>query len=114
LGASSRSASVDVTVIPPSPPAAPSGLIATTISVSRVDLKWTDNAANEAGFTIERAKNGKSFKEIAKVGPNVSTFSNIGVVKGNRYSYRVRAYNDAGDSAHSNVATTKTVRKFIQ
>jgi uncharacterized delta-60 repeat protein len=114
LGASARSASVDVTVAPPLPPATPSSLTVTTISVSRIDLNWIDNAANESGFTIERSKNGKPFKEIARVGPNVSTFSNTGLGKGNQYSYRVRAYNVAGDSAHSNAATTKTVRKFIQ
>lgn len=35
-------------------PAAPSGLDGQAVSGSQVDLSWTDNAANETGFYIER------------------------------------------------------------
>ena len=41
---------------PPTPtptPAAPSGLSATAVSSSQINLAWTDNANNETGFKIE-------------------------------------------------------------
>ena len=37
-------------------PAAPSALTAAFVSANRVDLSWTDNADNEAGFKIERKR----------------------------------------------------------
>ena len=35
---------------PPSPPAAPSGLLATAVSSTQIDLSWTDNSSSESGF----------------------------------------------------------------
>ncbi len=35
-------------------PAAPSGLTATPVSSSQINLSWTDNSSNETGFKIER------------------------------------------------------------
>ena len=43
------------------PPAAPSGLEALAASSSAIDLSWVDNAADESGFTLERASDGSSF-----------------------------------------------------
>jgi len=40
----------------PSPPAAPSGLSATAVAKTQINLSWTDNANNETGFKIERSK----------------------------------------------------------
>ena len=37
------------------PPAAPSNLQAQSLSSSRIDLTWTDNASTETGFYVERA-----------------------------------------------------------
>ncbi|MBI4304161.1 MAG: PKD domain-containing protein [Chloroflexi bacterium] len=86
------------------PPAAPTGLIATVISGTRVDLTWTDNANNENGFRIQRSANGGAFAVIGSVLANVTTFSDLTVAVGNIYDYRVVAFNTAGESAPSNVA----------
>jgi predicted phage tail protein len=92
-------------------PNAPSGLVATAISKTRIDLAWTDNSNNETGFKIERSTNGTTFSQIATVGVNVTTYSNNGL-KGNKtYWYRVRAYNGTGNSGYSNVASATTPRK---
>ena len=40
--------------VPPAPPLAPSGLMATAVSSSQIDLSWSDNSDNESGFEIER------------------------------------------------------------
>jgi PKD repeat protein len=98
----STSASVSASV---PPPAAPSNLSA-TFSKSKVLLTWVDNSGNEIGFRIERSTDGQTFTEIGTVGANVTTFTNTGVNagKGARLYYRVRAYNNAGNSGYSNTA----------
>lgn len=94
------------------PPAAPSGLTATAVSTSQINLAWTDNAGNETGFRIERCQGQgcTSFTQIAQVGANVRSFSNTGLSRNTRYRYRVRAYNAAGNSAYSNTANARTRR----
>ncbi|MCF7954780.1 MAG: DUF6288 domain-containing protein [Phycisphaerae bacterium] len=93
----------------PAPPAAPSGLSATAISKSQIDISWTDNATNETGFKIERSdRNNGNFVQIATVGADVTSFSDTGLKKNTTYYYRVRATNASGDSAYSNEASAKT------
>jgi fibronectin type 3 domain-containing protein len=97
---------------PAGPPATPSGLTATSVSKSQINLKWTDNASNETGFKIERSTNGTSFTQIAQIAvANQTTYSNTGLLANKRYYYRVRSYNAAGDSAYSNTANAKTKPK---
>jgi C1A family cysteine protease len=92
------------------PPAAPSGLAATAVSSSQVDLAWTDNASNETGFKIERCTGTdcSDFAPIATVGANVTSYSDTGPTASTSYIYRVRAYNAGGDSDYSNTATAVT------
>jgi VCBS repeat-containing protein len=89
-------------------PAAPSDLSAGAASGSRIDLTWTDNATNEAGFRIERSADGTSFGHIGTVAGNVTGYSDTGLASGTTYHYRVVAYNSAGDSAYSNTASATT------
>jgi hypothetical protein len=100
---------------PPGPPAAPSALTATAKSTTRIDLNWTDNSATEDGFRIERCTGflnvpcaDASFAQIAQTGPNTTTYSDTGLSAATSYSYRVRAFNGAGNSAYSNTATAMT------
>lgn len=92
------------------PPAAPTGLTATAASSSQINLAWTDASTNEAGFKIERCTGAgcSDFAQIATVGANVTSYSNTGLTASTSYSYRVRAYNGAGDSAYSHVASATT------
>ena len=92
----------------PKPPAAPTTLSATAGSSSRIDLSWIDNAGNETGFKIERWT-AEGFAQIAMVGANVRTYSDGGLNPSTPYTYRVRAYNSAGDSAYSNAASATTL-----
>jgi hypothetical protein len=97
-------------VVVPLPPAAPTSLVATAVSNSRINLSWTDNSGDESGFRIERCKNPNctSFAQIAQVGAGVATFADTTVSKNTAYNYRVRAFNAAGNSAYSNTASAKT------
>ncbi len=92
---------------PLTPPAAPSGLTATTISDARIDLAWSDNSDNEEMFDLERSTGG-SFSRIALPPANSTSYQDTTVVAGMTYTYRVRAFNDAGTSAFSNQATAST------
>ena len=92
----------------PAAPAAPTNLTASTVSATRIDLKWTDTANNESGFKIERSLDGSTFAEIATAGGNVTTYSSTGLTCNTFYYYRVRAYNTTGNSAYSNTAKKKT------
>jgi Fibronectin type III domain len=97
----------------PALPAAPSNLTAKAISSSQINLSWTDNSNNETGFRIERCKGATctNFSQIATVGANVTAFSNTKLSRNTTYRYRVRAYNGAGDSANSNIASATTPRR---
>lgn len=91
------------------PPAAPTNLVATAVSSSQINLTWTDNAADETGFSIERCSGITcSFTQIATVGANVTSYANTGLSASTSYSYRVRAYNTAGNSDYSNTASAVT------
>ena len=95
---------------PPVPPAAPTGLTATAISASRIDLDWTDNADNEANFEIERSTDGSGgpFSLLDTVSANTTTYQDTGLSAETGYCYRVRAVNAAGPSAFTDVACTTT------
>ena len=60
---------------------------------------------------VERSLDGTTFTQIATVGRGVATFVNTGLAPTTTYYYRVRAYNASGNSAYSNVASTKTKAK---
>jgi hypothetical protein len=89
-------------------PAAPSNLSAIAMSNEEILLNWMDNSVNEEGFKIERKIVDASFAEIAQVSATVTSFVDSGLTNFVSYTYRVRAYNSAGNSAYSNEATDTT------
>ncbi len=90
-------------------PTAPSTLTATAVSTSQINLSWNDNSSDESGFKIER-KTGASgtYAQIAATNLNTKTYNNTGLSPSTTYYYRVRAYNNNGDSAYSNEASATT------
>jgi hypothetical protein len=95
---------------PPSPPAAPTALDATSTSATRVVLTWSDNADNEIGYEIQRstAGSGGPFAALDSVAGNSSVYEDAAVSPLAEYCYRVRAYNGAGVSEFSNVDCVTT------
>ena len=80
-------------------PPEPSALIPTTIGATAIRLAWTDNSANEDGFTLERAPMGSGvFAVVATLAPNLTSFIDAGVSCDSNYDYRVSAFNCAGTS----------------
>jgi len=95
------------------PPTAPSGLTATAISSSQINLSWTDNSSNEDGFYIDRKQGTGTFTQIASVGANVKTYSNTGLISSTTYTYRVRAYNGGGDAASNEISATTQTESIV-
>jgi titin len=91
------------------PPNTPSGLIATPISSSQINLTWQDNSGDETGFKIERKTVSGSYSQIATVGANVTSYSNTRLSANTTYYYRVRAYNAAGNCNYSTEASATTL-----
>jgi hypothetical protein len=91
-------------------PAAPSDLSATVLTLTKVDLSWTDNSSGEEGFTIERKKESDgTYEEIATVSSNTESYSDEEVSGFTTYYYRISAFNDSGSSDFSNEARVTTV-----
>ena len=103
----SASATVQITV-QAARPTAPASLLATAASSTRVNLSWQDLASNETGFKIERSTNGVTFSQIATAAANVTSYADTTVTAGKTYTYRVCAYNAAGNSAYSLLASATT------
>jgi len=90
------------------PPAAPSELVATTVSSSTIGLSWTDNSSDETGFTVQRSLDGRTFAVVAETAAGVTTYSDTGLAAETTYRYRVQAVNAAGPSDWSNTAEATT------
>jgi uncharacterized repeat protein (TIGR01451 family) len=90
------------------PLSAPSGLAATPISSSQVDLSWTDNSASETGYEIERRSSGGSFSLLTTTAADATSYSDGTVGDGTAYEYRVRAVNGTGSSSYSNTSFATT------
>ena len=91
-------------------PSAPSGLTASAVSKTQINLSWIDNSNNETGFKIDRRLGFGAWGEIATVGTNIRVYSNSGLAAGRSYGYRVRAYNGSGDSSYTTESTASTPR----
>lgn len=95
-------------------PSEPTTLTATITGPTQVNLTWKDNSTNETGFIIERKISSGSFQEIARVGANVTNFTDQNLTSNTTYIYRILAYNKAGNSLrYSNEASITTIPDLL-
>ena len=110
-----------VTIAAPNPPKTPTALKAQVSqgpdSSSEIDLTFTENDTIQSGFTIERSNNAKftSFTTLFTVDkPFATTYSDTGLAGGTTYYYRVAAFDLAGTSSFSQVASATTTVGAMQ
>ncbi|WP_169978968.1 fibronectin type III domain-containing protein [Tautonia rosea] len=87
---------------------APSGLAASAVSSSRINLSWND-VAGETSYRIERSTNGTTWTLAGTTDAGVTTFSDTGRASNTTYLYRVQALNAGGASAFSSTASATTL-----
>jgi hypothetical protein len=102
----SEPSNVVYVAIAPGVPAAPSDLEVVSATFSAVNLKWKDNADNEEGFHIERArakdfKTGKRRYSINE--ESVRKYTDDELLDGFTYYYRIYAHNKYGQSLVSDI-----------
>jgi hypothetical protein len=111
VGSAGESEAVSLSAAPA--PAAPSSLVAATVSTAQINLTWTDKSVDETGFQIERSTDGIHFTQITTVGADVTTYADSGLSQNTTYIYRVRATNIAGNSSYSNTSSAATLAIHI-
>ncbi|MDB6026835.1 MAG: hypothetical protein JWM68_3058 [Verrucomicrobiales bacterium] len=91
-------------------PNVPTTLTAVAVSSNQINLSWTDASTNESGFKVERQSGtGTNYLQVATVLANATSYSSLNLSAGTPYSFRLRSYNGAGDSAPSTVASATTL-----
>ena len=89
-------------------PEAPSSL-SVTFSGNSSQLMWSLHGGESKGILVERriesrTGNGARWERIAKLENTATEYTDPGAANAQNAAYRVRAYNDAGESAYSNIA----------
>jgi hypothetical protein len=89
----------------PSVPAAPSGLAATFPAAAQARLAWTDAAANETAYRVERSPAGFAQWSLVSglLAAGTTVFLDTSVASGSSYDYRVSALNADGLSAYASL-----------
>ena len=102
----------EASVTTPSPLNAPTNLMASAVSSSRIDLSWSDSNTGEDGFEVWRSTSATGTYSIAgtvAAGTNL-TFANTGLNPQTTYYYKVRAVGAGINiySDYSNIANATT------
>jgi hypothetical protein len=92
-------------------PLAPTSLVALllTVTTARIQLTWIDNADNEFEFRIERSDDGgTTWAQVGAVPKNTLGFTDLGLLAGTTYFYRVAAWNGKGYSTFAGPVSRDT------
>lgn len=96
---SGYSAVVAATTLDATPPSVPTGLVATTVSSSQINIAWNGSSDNVgvAGYRIYRCT-GSGCGSFAQVGSTGATsYADTGLTNNTIYTYAVAAYDAAGN-----------------
>ncbi|OHA91092.1 MAG: hypothetical protein A2665_01340 [Candidatus Zambryskibacteria bacterium RIFCSPHIGHO2_01_FULL_46_30] len=94
-------------------PSVPSGLTATVISSSQVNLSWTASTDNVGvtGYRVERCQGSTTCTSYIQIAtPSTNSYSDRGLSASTIYRYRVRAVDAAGNLSSYSVAVSATTQ----
>jgi len=92
----------------------PSGMTATAVSSSQINLAWIDGVSGETNYRVERSPDGvNGWTVVATLALNSQSFSNTGLVASTSYFYRVSAYSALGTSGFASASATTPVAPAI-
>ncbi|MGM0474624.1 MAG: fibronectin type III domain-containing protein [Bacteroidota bacterium] len=88
---------------------APTGLNASVISDSSIQLAWNDNSYRETGYRIERSLNADTgYVDIGTTLSDGTFYNDQGLTDGREYFYRICAFNSLCNSDYSDPAAAIT------
>jgi hypothetical protein len=110
--------SFSVSIAAPTPvvtaPLAPTNLTATGASRSSIQLSFTDRSSDEAGFRVQRSRDGgRTWTTVATLAQTSGTggtvsYADTGLTARTTYRYRVSAFNAAGASPYTASVSART------
>jgi chitodextrinase len=86
-------------------PSAPTGLTATTVSLSQINLSWTASTDNIAVTAYRIVRNGVPFQDVPA---SATTYEDRGLLASTTYVYTVRALDAAGNISSASAAASAT------
>lgn len=95
----------------PDPPTPPNSLGTFGIGLNSVSLFWVNAASNATGFLIQQSVDNNSWVTIGTNPPNNNGFVAQNLNEGQRYFFRVIAFNEGGNSAPSGVKDVTTLKR---
>jgi len=108
----SNTASATTNIMPSNAPTAPSDLSGSP-GTTQINLTWIDNSSGinqEDGFDVQRL-DSRVWGTIASLGVDVTSYVDERLTPSTIYIYRIRAYNEDGES-YSNFITVTTTSGF--
>ena len=102
-----------ITAVYKTVPQPPTGLTATAISSSQINLSWTAPGNNGGsaitGYMIERSPDGGATWSTVQSNTGSTTYSDTGLAHSTTYTYRVSAMNSVGTSQPSDITSATTL-----
>jgi len=96
-------------IIPPTNVNFTNAVTTTGISPSSsLTVNWSDNAANETNYVVERSADGTNFTVIATLGANAVSYNEVGLTPNTQYYYRIKAANASESSVYTSNASVTT------
>jgi hypothetical protein len=75
-----------------------------TSSPLSVNLSWTSNRGEQQGFYIEESSDGNNFTQVQSVPDGVNS-ATVAVPSAGTYFFRMRGFNQAGNSPYTGVVS---------
>ncbi len=80
-------------------PSSPASATAEVKATNQIYVSWQYDESVHTGFKIYKSTNETAYSLIATLGANTKAYADYSITPGQRYTYKITAYNNAGESA---------------